>query len=358
MRHRGRRPDGGAPPGDSMTGTEAFPRHERVFLLLAGTFLVSLVVANLITAKLFVLFGVVLAAGIIPYPVTFLVTDLICEVYGQKRANALVVVGFVLSLYTLLILQLGGAATPFEGLDRQAEYEVIFGSSARAIVASMVAYLVAQLVDVRLFHWWKARTGGRHLWLRNNGSTMFSQVVDTVLVVSILFGGELPLGQLFQLMVASYVFKFVIAFIDTPLFYAGSRYLRRFVTASGDDGGPTMRLDGPLLLACCGNVCAMVGAASWWQPGEHGAAAAGLGAVGVAALICGVGAHVLTTVAFAQPGRARIVAAGLILLGLVEGGLAMHADAPASLVMAGAALTVAGATGAATARLRAGHAVR
>jgi len=206
-----------------------YPRHERAFLVLAGIFLVLLIVANLITAKLFVLFGVVLAAGIIPYPVTFLATDLICEIYGQKRANHLVFVGFLMSLLVLIVLQLGLHATPFEGANVQDHYVAIFGQSSRAIIASMIAYLVAQLIDVRLFHFWKRLTKGKHLWLRNNASTMVSQLVDSALVITILFYGAVPNSTLIDLIIAGYLFKLGIAALDTPFFYFGARYLKQWI---------------------------------------------------------------------------------------------------------------------------------
>jgi uncharacterized integral membrane protein (TIGR00697 family) len=221
------------------------PRHERTYLVLAVFFVGSLLIANIITFKLFSVplpwgwsvFGqsaVVLAAGIIPYPVTFLVTDLISELFGKKRADAVVWSGFWVSLYVLLILRIG-AWVPAVGTDVrtagevQALYVGVFGQSSRAIIASMIAYLVAQLLDVRIFHFWKRFTGGRHLWLRNNGSTMFSQLMDSILVVSILFWGQLSGAVIVQIIVASYIFKVVFAALDTPLFYLGVRWLRPLV---------------------------------------------------------------------------------------------------------------------------------
>lgn len=218
------------------------PRHERIYLILAALFIGSLLIANIITFKLFsipvpgdlTLFGqdaVVLAAGIIPYPVTFLVTDLISELYGKKRADAVVWSGFWVSLYILVILRIGAwvppVGTEIRSADEiQALYVGVFGQSSRAIIASMIAYLVAQLLDVRIFHFWKRLTDGRHLWLRNNGSTMFSQLMDSILVVTILFWGQLSGEMIIQIIVASYIFKVLIAATDTPFFYLGVRWLK------------------------------------------------------------------------------------------------------------------------------------
>lgn len=237
------------------------PRHERIYLVLAVLFVGSLLIANIITFKLFsvpfpgdfTLFGqggVILAAGILPYPVTFLVTDLISELYGKKRADAVVWSGFVVSLYILVILRLG-SWVPAVGTDvRSAEevqglYDGVFGQSSRAIIASMIAYLVAQLMDVRIFHFWKRFTDGRHLWLRNNGSTMLSQLLDSVLVVTILFWGQLPGETIVQIIVASYVFKVLIAATDTPFFYLGVHWLRPIVPEDLDAGTAAMAGSSP-----------------------------------------------------------------------------------------------------------------
>ncbi len=137
-------------------------------------------------------------------------------------------------------------------MDRQQEYTVIFGNSARAIIASMVAYLTAQFVDVQLFHFWKRLTNGRHLWLRNNASTMISQMIDTVLVVTILFYGQLPFAQIQSIICASYLFKLIIAASDTPFFYLGSRYLQLIQTNSRCwPARPTIIAD---LLLFCGSL--------------------------------------------------------------------------------------------------------
>jgi uncharacterized integral membrane protein (TIGR00697 family) len=295
------------------TPPDDVPRKEAAFLILAGIFLVSLVVANLITAKLFVLFGVTLAAGIIPYPVTFLATDLICEVYGQKRANLLVFVGFLLSLYVLLILKLGQHVEPFEPANVQREYEVIFGQSARAIFASMVAYLVAQLVDVRLFHFWKRKTKGKHLWLRNNASTMFSQLVDTILVISILFWGQLPTSTLIEIMVASYLFKISIAAVDTPFFYFGTAWLKRWLGMA--PVADTRHKTGELLLAitCLSNIVLFVIGGAFFS-GQWSSASQGEGM-----LILGyaVASHVTCTILLARLDLAPIMT--VILAGLGAG---------------------------------------
>lgn len=204
-------------------------RYERVYLVLCAFFIASLLIGNTLVFKAFDiplpwLGTATLICGIIPYPITFLCTDLISELYGKKRADAVVIAGFTVSVYMLLIIQIG-RSVPLSALQDpivQEQYNAVFGQSVRAIFASMVAYLVAQLLDVRLFHFWKRLTKGRHLWLRNNGSTFISQLLDTVLVVSLLFGGVWSSDKIIAVIVSSYVFKLLIALADTPLMYLGA----------------------------------------------------------------------------------------------------------------------------------------
>jgi len=210
---------------------------ERAYLLLAGLFLGSLVVTNLIANKFLTVdlgFKVfVLSAGALPYPLTFLVTDLMSEVYGRKRTNRVVYVGFAVSMFVLFALWLGSLFPAIEGSPvDDATYLVVFKNAWRVIAASMTAYLVAQLVDVRLFHFWKDLTGGKHLWLRNNGSTILSQLVDSVLVVLVLFWGEQTSDWMIATILDLWLFKALVALLDTPLFYLGTAWFRRRLAAS------------------------------------------------------------------------------------------------------------------------------
>ena len=121
-----------------------------------------------------------LSVGILPYPVTFLITDIISEIYGKKRANQVVVVGIFASLFSLLIVLISNAvpATPWSPVD-DGLFTTVFGQTAIAVTASMMAYLFAQFIDIQIYHFWKRLTKGRHLWLRNNGSTFSSHVITS-----------------------------------------------------------------------------------------------------------------------------------------------------------------------------------
>jgi len=220
-------------------------RRETFFLALAGLFLGTLAMLNILGVTHFIdlsfeLFGleipVPLAVGVLPYPITFLCTDLISELYGKERAGAVVWVGLGLNLWVAFILWLGGV------LPAASEEGVFFELRTlafAAIGASMIAYLSAQLVDVQLYHFWKRLTKGRHLWLRNNASTLVSQLVDTIAVILIthFLADGLPIDpeeplwdQLFTFIAAGYVFKVVSALVDTGPFYlcvrSATRYLR------------------------------------------------------------------------------------------------------------------------------------
>ena len=197
---------------------------EQFYIFLSAIFIASLVTCNLIANKFVTVdlgFKVfIVSAGILPYPLTFLVTDLISELYGQKKANLVVFSGFVASMFVLLFLWLGGqfSAIP-SSIVNDDIYNSVFQNAWRIIAASMIAYLFAQFIDVRIFHFWKRLTNGKHLWLRNNGSTIASQLVDTTLVIMILFVGVWESDQIISAIIDGWLFKMLMAAIDTPIIY-------------------------------------------------------------------------------------------------------------------------------------------
>ena len=244
-------------------------RREGVFLLLAGLFLGTLAMLNILGISRFIkLFEIsndagetatiggvplvfAVAVGVLPYPLTFLCTDFISELYGRRRANLVVWIGLILNLWVVFILWVGGALPGFEAhengqmtVDAAGRLPVFYEVRALAfgaVTASMIAYLVAQLVDVQVFHFWKRLTRGKHLWLRNNGSTLVSQLVDTTAVILIThyYAHALPIsdnhpviGQLLVFIATGYVFKLVMALLDTLPFMYGSRKLARYLRLS------------------------------------------------------------------------------------------------------------------------------
>lgn len=199
---------------------------DRLYLILAGIFIASLVSCNLIFQKFFSwtpfgLYTFELSVGILPYPITFLVTDLISELYGKKKADQVVISGLVASLFVMVVVIIANAApsTAWSPVDNQL-FEKVFGLQGAAVFASMVAYLSAQFIDVRVFHFWKKLTKGKHLWLRNNGSTVVSQFVDTAAVLVLLCSaGAIEWNRFFTLLENGFIFKVLVALIDTPIIY-------------------------------------------------------------------------------------------------------------------------------------------
>jgi uncharacterized integral membrane protein (TIGR00697 family) len=221
-------------------------RAERAFTVLAGIFIGALVITNVIAGKLFVLFGQQISCGVIAYPVTFLVTDLISEIYGRKRANTLVGAGFVVSVFITLVIWIATNAPTHAQSPVDAEsFNVVFGLLPGVVFGSMVAYLTSQFIDVQIFEFWRRLTDGKYMWLRNNGSTFFSQFVDTVLVVTIALviwpevdrnPATTPLGyETWEgLVFGQYLFKLGIAALDTPVFYVATHYLTRWIQEDAD----------------------------------------------------------------------------------------------------------------------------
>ena len=212
---------------------------QRIYLLLGALFITSLVVSNLIFQKFFYwhpfdikIFGVdlfILSVGILPYPITFLITDLISEIYGRKRANDVVVAGIFASLFSVGIILAADyvPALPDSPIDNDT-FKNIFSKTIIAVGSSMFAYLFAQFIDIRIYHFWKNLTKGKHLWLRNNFSTWFSQFVDTLSIISLLCYFEvIPWSSFKGLLISGFLFKVLVAALDTPFLYLGVYLFRK-----------------------------------------------------------------------------------------------------------------------------------
>lgn len=213
-----------------MTDKDRLLAH-RIYLLLAALFITSLVVSNLIFQKFFYwypleieIYGTKLfelSVGILPYPITFLITDITSEIYGKKKANQVVVIGIFASLFSLLIVLISNAvpATPWSPVG-DTMFTTVFGQTAIAVTASMMAYLFAQFIDIQIYHFWKKFTDGKHLWLRNNGSTFSSQFIDTLTILLLLCSFEIIAWDKFLgLLISGILFKWLIALCDTPFMY-------------------------------------------------------------------------------------------------------------------------------------------
>ncbi|MFT4600854.1 MAG: putative integral membrane protein (TIGR00697 family) [Arenicella sp.] len=201
--------------------------HARfLYLCLAGIFISLIVSSNLIFLKFFEwspvsTFTFVLSVGLIPYPLTFLVTDLISEFYGKDRASDVVKVGLICALLIMGLTILADIIPAREGSPvDDSTFHSVFGLTAAAVSASMIAYLLAQLIDIRIFHFWKVKTKGKKLWLRNNLSTIPSQLIDSFIVITLLCAwGGIPWEQYWITVTSLFIFKILIALADTPFFY-------------------------------------------------------------------------------------------------------------------------------------------
>lgn len=207
---------------------------DSIFLILAALFIASLVASNLIFQKFFYwepfgLYRFEISVGILPYPITFLITDILSEIYGKKKANQVVIAGIFASFFSMLIVLMADYAPALENSPiNDSTFHQVFGLSPLAVFASMMAYLFAQFIDIKIFHFWKKVTKGKHLWLRNNFSTFASQFIDTFVVIFLLCNFQILPWHLFTtLLVSGFLFKVFIAILDTPLLYAAVFLFRK-----------------------------------------------------------------------------------------------------------------------------------
>ncbi len=203
----------------------------KIYLILAALFIASLVTSNLIFQKFFYwypfdieIFGTKLfevSVGLLPYPITFLITDILSEIYGKRKANDVVIAGIFASFFSLLIIYISkeAPATSWSPIN-DGIFVNVFGAAPLAVLASMLAYLFAQFIDIKVYHFWKQLTQGKHLWLRNNFSTFSSQIIDTLTVLLLLCSfGIIDWTNFLGLFISGVIFKMMIAFLDTPILY-------------------------------------------------------------------------------------------------------------------------------------------
>tara|TARA_S200000501_G_scaffold370456_1_gene411638 strand:- start:965 stop:1675 length:711 start_codon:yes stop_codon:yes gene_type:complete len=224
-----------------------------IYIILSGIFISCLITCNLIFLKFFSLkinflnVTFTQSVGLIAYPITFLITDVVSEIYGQKKANYLVISGIISSIIVLGLIFLADflpAANWSIPENKKVDNEVfhlVFGQFGIAMAASLFTYLVCQLIDIRIFHFWKKLTKGKYLWLRNNFSTITSQIVDTFLILFLLMTltpeeGLQNWSDLKKLFINGFLFKVLIALIDTIPLYLVVNYLRnKFNLKSGEE---------------------------------------------------------------------------------------------------------------------------
>ncbi|MGE4293486.1 MAG: queuosine precursor transporter [Desulfovibrio sp.] len=190
---------------------------------LFGLVVFNLILCNIQVLKTVELFGFTATLGNVLYASVFLSTDILSEKYGRKAAQKAVLLGFVTLVMTTVYMQIALRFVPAPGDFAQPSLETLFGFLPRVALGSVCAYLVSQFHDVWAFHAIKARTGGRHLWLRNNASTLVSQFLDSSIFCLIAFWGEFETAVFLEILGTTYVFKLFVAIADTPFIYLARR---------------------------------------------------------------------------------------------------------------------------------------
>jgi len=210
-------------------------KKTKLFTVLSAIFLSALILAEITGGKLiqFALsdaFVFTMTMGVVPFPVTFIVTDIVNEYYGRRGIRFITFVGIAMILMVLLLLQIDMAIPAAVISPVQDEtFNAVFGVSGRIIIGSITAYLIGQLIDISVFHFLREKTGAKMLWLRATGSTIVSQLIDSFVVLFIAFIGQLTVTQIVEVGVSNYVYKFIIAVAITPLLYVVHRLIDRYL---------------------------------------------------------------------------------------------------------------------------------
>lgn len=190
--------------------------------LLTAIFCLGLLTSNLFGGKLISVFGLIVAGAIVTYPITFLTTDIIGEIWGKKEANDCVKIGVIIQIGFLILGYLSLKIPALQQTEHLQECLVtVLNQGLRLTLASLGAFVVSQTMDVISFHWLKKKTDGKHKWLRNNASTMSSQLLDTVIFIFIAFYGVVD--NIWLMVIAQYLIKLILAALDTPFFYFFTR---------------------------------------------------------------------------------------------------------------------------------------
>ncbi|MCB1178475.1 MAG: queuosine precursor transporter [Leptospiraceae bacterium] len=205
-------------------------RKSKLFIWLNAGFLTFLIIAELTGSKLFSFMGFVLTLGVIPFPITFLITDVLNEFYGKAAVKRTTMVGMVMILfvYGLILIGLQIPAEPGSPVD-DASFRRVFANSGMVIVGSITAYLVGQFIDIHVFHFLRLKTKGKMVWLRATGSTVVSQLIDSFIVVFIAFGAYKSFGELLAIGANNFTYKMIIAIGLTPLIYLSHSLIEKYL---------------------------------------------------------------------------------------------------------------------------------
>jgi queuosine precursor transporter len=197
------------------------------FLLVASIFITCLITANIIAVKLVDIAGLIVPAAIIIFPVSYIVGDILTEVYGYRRARRVIWLGFICNLLAVVAIVIGQALPAAGFWDAQAAYERILGYTPRLLIASFVAFLVGEFANAYVLSRMKVATRGRWLWARTIGSTIVGEGLDSVIFIFIAFWGTSPESALFSAMLTQWLFKVGYETIATPITYLVVNFIKR-----------------------------------------------------------------------------------------------------------------------------------
>ena len=191
-------------------------------IAINAVFIMSLLVANVVAGKVVNLFGFIVPAAVVAYGITFLCTDVINEIWGKDQAQKTVMLGLKVQLASMVLILLAIWLPPaIFAVDFNIAFKTVLGQNVRVVFASLTAYTISQAHDVISFNFWRKKTNGKHKWIRNNLSTLTSQIIDTAIFITIAFWGMVP--NLLWMIISQYIIKAIIALLDTPFFYLLTR---------------------------------------------------------------------------------------------------------------------------------------
>jgi uncharacterized integral membrane protein (TIGR00697 family) len=196
-------------------------------LAVACLFVTCLIISNIVAAKLALIAGLVLPAAVILFPVSYILGDVLTEVYGYARARQVIWIGFACNLLAVIFIALAGALPAAGFWDGQEAYQRILGQTPRILAASFLAYLVGEFVNAYVLARLKVATQGRMLWLRTIGSTLIGQALDSAIFITVAFAGIMDGSQLATAVVTQWLFKSAYEAAATPLTYAAVGFLKR-----------------------------------------------------------------------------------------------------------------------------------
>lgn len=200
----------------------------------------DIIICNLQVIKTIEIFGFVATLGNVLYGSIFLATDLLSEIYGKQEARKGVWLGFFALIFMTVSMQIALQFQPHASDFSQGAMQTIFGFLPRITLASLTAYLLSQHHDVWAFHFWKKKTAGKYLWLRNNASTWVSQAIDTLVFVSIAFYGVFEFSILLSILFTTYFLKIIVAILDTPVVYLGKWVIQKHYQNFGSKNDPEL----------------------------------------------------------------------------------------------------------------------